>query len=280
MSENELASSYWDRRAEPWARRAAQLESVADPYGQPPMQALALSPGERVLDIGCGPGLTTLAMAELVGPKGAAFGVDISPAMIDAATTRAEAAGADNVTFLVADAETAALGTGFDAVYSRFGVMFFADFEAAFANIASALHPGGRIALSVWGPMHVNPWMTVPTMAAMPVLGATLPPPEADQPGPFALADPERMEHLLSRAGFNGVAVEPVEATRDIAKATAQDEVAMLLEIGPLSEAYTAADSATRARAVAAVEEALAPFATETGWSIPGVARCVTAIKG
>src|SRR5690349_19154631 len=118
---------FWDRRAEAWERRADSLGTPSDAYGIPAMGALPGAPGERVLEIGCGPGTTAVELAERVGPSGEVVAVDISPAMVAAATRRAAAAGITNVRFEAADAQTADLGGPFDAAYSRFGVMFFAD---------------------------------------------------------------------------------------------------------------------------------------------------------
>ena len=181
---------------------------------------------------------------------------------------------------MVADAQTGALGTGFDAVYSRFGTMFFADPAAAFSNIGATLHPGGRFAAAVWGPIEDNPWMFLPTMAASQSLGSVPVIPGPGEPGPFSLADPALVEKLLSGAGFNSITNDVVEGTREIGADTAADDVRALLEVGPLSEVFLAVDAAEQERAVAAVLEILEPHKTETGWSVPGVARCITAIRG
>lgn len=268
---------FWDRRADAWERRADSLNTFSDAYGTPAMDALRVEPGERVLEIGCGPGTTAIELAKRVAPDGEVVGVDISPAMVAAATRRAAAAGSANLRFFATDAQTGDLGQGFDAAYSRFGVMFFLDPVAAFANVGRSLRAGGRLACAVWGPLGDNPWMFVPTLAAGPVLKAELTVPGADEPGPFSLADRDRVASVLSQAGLVDVGVELVEGSRLIGTTTADEDVRMLFEVGPLGEAYEVADEATRAAAVDAVITAVEPYRDGDGWRLPGVSLTVTA---
>jgi SAM-dependent methyltransferase len=268
---------FWDRRAEAWERRADSVSAMSDAYGIPAMDALHVEPGERVLEIGCGPGATAVELAARVGASGEVVAVDISTAMIAAATRRAAAAGVTNVRFEAADAQTADLGGPFDAAYSRFGVMFFADPPAAFANIGSALRPGGRFACAVWSQLGDNPWMFVPTLAAAPVLGTELAIPGPGEPGPFSLADPDHVRTLLAGAGFVDITVDPIAGSRLITDATRDDDVLALLEVGPLGGAYASADEAQRSAAVAAVLAAIEPFREDAGWRLPGSALKVTA---
>jgi SAM-dependent methyltransferase len=268
---------FWDQRAEAWERRADSLGAFSDAYGIPAMDALRLQPGERVLDIGCGPGTTAIEMAARVAPAGEVVGLDISPAMVAAATRRAAAVGATNARFVAADATTADLGDPFDAAYSRFGVMFFPDPPAAFANIGRALRAGGRFACAVWGQLGDNPWMFVPTLAAGPGLGAELSIPGPGEPGPFSLADADHVRALLGDAGFVDVTVDPVVGSRLVTDETADDDVRSLLEVGPLGASYSSADEAQQAAARDAVMAAIAPFREEGGWRLPGAALKVTA---
>src|SRR5437879_4211907 len=129
---------------------------MLEPLGRLAIEALALEPGESVLDIGCGTGATTLALADLVGASGRAVGADVSAPMLEAARRRAS--GRANVAFVEADAQVHAF-SGFDAAFSRFGVMFFADPQAAFRNIARSLRPGGRIAFVCWQPPDRQEWV-------------------------------------------------------------------------------------------------------------------------
>jgi SAM-dependent methyltransferase len=267
----------WDRRAAAWERRADALSAFSDTYGMAAMEALAVGPGERVLDIGCGPGTTTVELAARVAPGGEVTAVDISPAMLEAAARRTATGGVTNVHFLAADAQTEPLGAGFDAAYSRFGVMFFADPVAAFANIGRALRIGGRLACAVWAPLTDNPWMFVPTLAAAGALQAELTVPGPDEPGPFSLADREHAGDVLRRAGFVEITIERVEGSRLITRASADEDVRTLFEVGPLSDAYDTADDRARQQAVSAVVEAIEPYRDGDDWRLPGVALVVSA---
>jgi len=197
---------YWNTGAgEIWAELQEQLDRQTEPLGREALRALAPQPGERILDIGCGCGQSTLQLAERVGPGGEVVGIDISRPMLEVARGRAVAVASDRVEFLEVDAQTGDLGRGrFDAVYSRFGVMFFGDPAAAFANIRAALKAGGRMAFVCWRPMAENPLMRAPMQAAAPLL-PPMPPPDPLAPGPFAFADPERVRRILTEAGFSGV---------------------------------------------------------------------------
>lgn len=277
MSERDSQRDFWDRRADVWERRADSLDVLSDAYGRPAMDALAPQPGERVLDIGCGPGTTALELARRVGRDGEVVGVDISERMVAAARRRAAKAGVTNTRFVVGDAEAGSLGEGFDCAYSRFGVMFFTDPVAAFTNLVRSLRLRGRLGCAVWGPLADNPWMFVPTLAAVPVLQAELTIPGPTEPGPFSLAAPERITTVLGQAGFADVTVERLEGARLITTATADEDLRTLLEVGPLGEAYDAADESMRQEAVAEVIAAIEPYRDGEGWRLPGVAHLITA---
>lgn len=276
---NAEGRDYWDGRAPLWDRRAEAINEFSQQYGAAAMDALAIEPGQRIVDVGCGPGLTTIELGRRVGGDGEVVGADISAVMVAAAARRAETAGLTNVSFIAADAQTDPLGVGFDRVYSRFGVMFFSDPFAAFANLLESLRPGGRLACAVWGPLADNPWMTHPTLAAAPVLGLELPTPQPDQPGPFSLAEPSRATALLDQTGYEDIAVEVVTGFRKISEASARGDLEALLEAGPTANAYVAADEATRQAAIDAVVAIIEPFREDGGWRLPGVAHVLTAVR-
>lgn len=278
MAEASLGErEFWERRADAWERRADEISSFSDAYGGAAIAALAPQAGERILDVGCGPGATTVELAQRVGADGELVGLDIAEGMIGAAKRRAERAGVTNARFVVADAGTDPLDGPFDGVFSRFGVMFFPDPPTAIANIAGALRPGGRLAWAVWGPLFDNPWMFLPTAAAAPHLGFELAIPEAGEPGPFSMADGDQVIDLLTGAGFIDAAAEEVAGERLITTAHGDDEIRMLLEVGPTGDAYNGADAAAQAAAVAAVFEAIEPHRTPVGWRLPGKGLVVSA---
>ena len=165
---NTDAAEFWAGMAPTWVELEDQLEQVGGGPGEWAMDRLSLGPGALVLDVGCGTGRTTLALARRVAPGGQAVGVDISDEMLMRAQEHAEAAGTENVSFVHADAQVHDLGdAAFDAAYSRFGVMFFADPVAAFGNIRRALKPGGSLGFVCWQSVFDNEWMLVPGAAAM-----------------------------------------------------------------------------------------------------------------
>ncbi|TFG97014.1 MAG: class I SAM-dependent methyltransferase, partial [Myxococcales bacterium] len=139
------------------------LDAQIAPLGVAAMEQARPAPGESVLDIGCGCGQTSVQLKERVGPKGSVLGVDISTPMLERA--RARAAGLPNLRFTNADAQTHSFDERFDLAFSRFGVMFFADPVAAFANVHRALRPGGRVAVVCWQGIDRNPWLLVPLRA-------------------------------------------------------------------------------------------------------------------
>ena len=218
------------------------LERFTEDLGRVGIDALAPAAGERVLDVGCGPGSTTIDLAGRVGAGGEVVGLEISPAMVAAAERRAADAGVGNARFVVHDLEQAPLVEGFDIAYSRFGVMFFARPDAAFSNLVASLRPGGRFAAVVWASPLENPWMAITSLSAAGALGVELPPPSLDGPGPFSLSDPDSLVTLLQGAGLVDVGVERTLGRLELHTDSAAFEVASMLRIGPLGDAFTGAD--------------------------------------
>jgi SAM-dependent methyltransferase len=204
---NAAQALYWNESAGPtWVRLQAALDAQIRDVGLAAMAALAPAAGERLLDIGCGCGDTTLELAGRVGAAGKVLGADISAPML--AVARQRAAGLANVSFAQADAQVHPFEP-VDAIYSRFGVMFFADPAAAFANLRRALRPGGRVAFVCWRSPAENPVLTAAMAAAAPLLPEPPPPPDPIAPGPFAFADKDRVAGILRAAGFTNVSIEP-----------------------------------------------------------------------
>jgi SAM-dependent methyltransferase len=269
---------YWNELAGPrWVVQQEALDVQIAPLGRAAMERAALRAGERVLDVGCGCGSTTLELARRVAPGGSVLGIDISTVMLEVARREAERAGETSVRFENADAQTHRFGADFDVLFSRFGVMFFIDPVAGFANLARALRPGGRLAFVCWQALPVNPWMAVPMMAAM--QHVSLPPPPAPgAPGPFAFADPERVRRILEEAGFRDVTLEPYAQKLSIGAGRDLDAtVEFLLGLGPAAAALRDASEETLARVRAAVREALGPYWTDAGVSMDSASWLVTA---
>ncbi|CAB5067740.1 unannotated protein [freshwater metagenome] len=198
-SSNEEQAKYWSEEGGlSWVRDQQLFDLMLSPFNTQLRQRLNLQSGERVLEIGCGFGTTALDLAQ----SGAAVhGVDISPPMIERAQERAREVHVD-ATFLVADAQEDPLGGPYDAAFSRFGVMFFADPVRAFRNIASSMRPNGRLAFVCWQPLERNPWINAAVTVLSDLLEDPPPPAAGDAPGPFAFADPDRTSALLAEAGW------------------------------------------------------------------------------
>jgi SAM-dependent methyltransferase len=208
-------ATYWSDQAAAWVELEDHLEALGGAFGQAAMARLDLRPGQRVLDVGCGTGVTTEELARAVGPSGEVVGIDISGAMLTRARDRTDWSALARVEFVEADAQVADLGGGFEAVFSRFGVMFFDDPLAAFTNLRGALVPGGRLAAAVWQDLFANEWVAVPGLAVVSVTGE-MPEVDPDGPGPFSMAAPAVVERLLGAAGFVEVSVEPAEQVVEV----------------------------------------------------------------
>ena len=207
---NAQQAEFWSQLAPTWLEFEDQLEVVGGPPGQLAMDRLELLPGQRVIDLGCGSGRTTVELAARVSPRGAVTGVDISAEMLARARERAARLHVANAEFVHADVQVHDLGeASFDAAYSRFGVMFFADPVAAFGNIRRALRPGGLLSFTCWQSVFEDEWMLIPGAAVAEVTGALPPMPGPDEPGPFSLADPDRVRAVLDAAGSGSIAIAP-----------------------------------------------------------------------
>jgi len=195
----------WDGpEGEHWALHHERFDATISPHHGVLITAAAFAPGERVLDIGCGNGLSSRDAARAVGPSGSVLGVDLSGPMLAVAAQLAEEEGLDNVRFERGDAQVQSFEPGaYDLVISRFGVMFFLDPVAAFTNIASALHPGGRAAFLVWQSVAANEWVSAMRDAL--AVGRDLPVPPPGAPSPFGLADTDFTRGVLTEAGFTDI---------------------------------------------------------------------------
>lgn len=260
---------------EHWATNADRYTRMLAGFGDIVTAAAAYRDGERVLDVGCGNGDLSLLAARAVGPAGLVRGVDLSPAMVAVATTRAAAAGVDRVAFTIADAATFAPDpAAFDVMVSRFGVMFFPDPAAAFGHLRSLLAPGGRLVFVCWQDLFANEWMIVPGAAVAEVL--PLPAGDPTAPGPFAFADRDRLTGILRTAGFGDIAAETAGASMWMGE-DADDAVAFLQTTGLGRALFADADPSLVEEALGRARDALVPHTTPAGVVLDGSAWLVTA---
>ena len=259
--------AYWNG---PGGRRWTDRQDVHDEFLAPIADMLyaraRLAPGERVIDVGCGCGLTTLEIADRLGAEGRAIGLDVSEPMLARARQRAPAGAA--VEFVLADATSHEFAPAWaNLLFSRFGVMFFADPVLSFANLRKGLARGGRVVFACWREPRLNPWQMIPLKAAC-KHAPRLPDIGREDPGPFAFADDARVRRILDQAGFDAIALTPVELELDIAAGRGfEAALAISLQIGAAGRALEGQSEALRAAAAAEIAAALAPH--RRGMSVP-----------
>jgi SAM-dependent methyltransferase len=269
-------AAYWNGPGgEGWLAAYDRIQRSLGEIGELVLSAAAPRPGEHVIDIGCGTGGTTMALARAVGATGHVLGVDISETLVAAARAHR----VDNATFVVGDAATHPFKEkSYDLVFSRFGVMFFGDPVAAFRNIHRALKPAGRLAFVAWRTPQENPWGTVPLRAAQPFL-PPLPRPGPEDPGQFSFGDRARVERILTQAGFHALKLEPFDRSIWMGN-TIAEIVAGAGRFGPLARAFANAEPAAIDKAKQAIAETLKPHEGPQGVHLPGAGWLVTANAG
>ncbi|MEO6742920.1 MAG: class I SAM-dependent methyltransferase [Caldimonas sp.] len=248
-----------------WATMQTEIDRIVRPFGDAALKAAAACPGERVVDIGCGCGDTSIELARSVGDRGSVLGVDVSRPMLDVARARATQERLDGMlSFVDADASSAALPSGQDLLYSRFGVMFFDQPTQAFTHMRHALRTGGRCVFVCWRTPSDNPWAMTPLVAARKALNVTPAPTDPTTPGPFAFADGARLRRILADAGFQRIALDRFD-TSVIVGPSLRAATEGSLRMGPTARLAREVGPQHSATILRAVESALAPFAGADG---------------
>lgn len=270
QSPNADQADYWSTSGQSWATHQAAMDTLLSE----PLKALAAlsapRPGEQVLDVGCGTGASALALSDYVGPSGRVTALDIAAPLLDMARARGQAEGRSNIDYLLADAQTHAFAPdSFDLVFSRFGVMFFDDPVAAFANLRRATRLGGRLAMLCWQGATENPWFMLPMKVAMDRLGRPEPM-DPHAPGPMAFKDIDRVTGILRDAGWSAVEGQPIEVDL-IPPQTLSAAADMATTIGPATRLMHEKNGTEEDLAAiqAGCAAAFAPFQAENGLRIP-----------
>ncbi len=262
---NEDQIAFWSgSQGEKWVRLHKRIDAMLDPFGRAVQDRLDVARGSHALDVGCGSGGTSFALADAVGPEGSVTGIDVSRPMLQRATARASTIPELNLRFIEADAQHHPLPAGrFDVLMSRFGVMFFDDPVAAFANLHAATKPGGRLGFAAWRDRRDNPWATTPARVVRPYV--ELPPtPAPNSPGQFGFADADFVADVLGRAGWDDVAIERFDTEVAVGRDPA-DAADFLIEMGPAGPALAEAGAEIRQKARDDLHAALAPQARPGG---------------
>ena len=270
--------AYWNGPGgQHWTARQEAQDKLLASVSESLIDRAKVRAGERIVDIGCGCGSTTIALAETVGPEGHVLGVDISALML--ARARELAPKDAPVEFVLADAMVHHFqAASADLLISRFGVMFFADPVRAFLNVRNALRSEGRLTFACWREPRENPWLMTPLQAVyehvpkLPLVGP-------DEPGPFAFASKQRVEHILSEAGFIRIRMEQCDLSLDVAVGGGLDAaVQTALEIGPASRALEGQSPDAVEAATRSIRKALARFTKGQSVVLPASIWIVTAL--
>lgn len=269
--------AYWNGPGgQRWADRQQSQDILLAPVANLVIERARPTAGERVIDVGCGSGAISIALAQKVGPTGHVLGIDISGPML--ARARQIAPAGLPVEFVLADATVYPFApASFDLLVSRFGVMFFADPALSFANLRKALKPSGRLAFACWREPRENPFFMTPLQAVY-KHAPKLPPQGPEDPGPFAFASEARVQRILGEAGFTGIAMEPCNLSLDVAVGRGLDAAVQgALEIGPAARALAEQPPEVVTAATQSIREALTPFARGQMVPLPAAIWIVTA---
>ena len=261
--------------SERWVALQPEFDRALRGFGEAAIERLRLSSGERVLDVGCGAGDSTLAIARRVGETGQVVGLDVSEPLLCLAKARASKL--SQTSFVREDAAEARFPVPFHAAFSRFGVMFFTDPVATFRNLGRALAPAGRLAFCCWRALSDNPWCDLPFQAARRVLPDEPFSIVPRAPGPFAFEEPDYVRQILSDAGFLHISVETVTLPVLLGEHGLDQAAEILLRIGPTSRLLQNASDEQRARAKEAILSLLAVENDPEKVTLPGSAWVVTA---
>ena len=239
-----------------WVASRTALDQMFQPLEDQLVEAVSAQRAQHVLDVGCGTGSTTLAIARQLGANGSCLGIDISAPMLQTARERAQRE-TTPARFVCADAQTYAFQpAAFDMIVSRLGVMFFDDPVAAFTNLRSAARDGAALCFIAWRGPADNPFMTAAERAAAPLL-PNLPPRKPGAPGQFAFADRSRVTCTLAASGWTDIDIQPVDVACTLPE---RELVPYLSRLGPVGLALQEADSQTRTRVIDAMRTAFEPY--------------------
>jgi len=247
-----------------WVAMQREIDRIVVPFGDAALKVAAPQPGERVIDIGCGCGDTSIEIARIVGEAGAVFGIDVSQPMLEVARSRGALTNWTHLSFRDGDASEADLPINTDLLFSRFGVMFFRHPSQAFSHLRKSLRTGGRCVFICWRAPRDNAWAMAPLSAARTAMGVIPTPADPDAPGPFSFADEERLRAILSGAGFGVIDVQRFDVALSLG-ATPRSAAEGAVQIGPVSRFVREVGVEHLPVILDAVERTLVPLAASDG---------------
>lgn len=274
---NEQQRNRWNGiDGEFWTREQDRLDRMLAPVTRPLLAFAAPVAGSTVIEVGCGCGTLAIELARLIGRSGRLVAIDVSEPMLAVAKEHLRAF--ENTSCLLGDAAELPLRElNAELIVSRFGVMFFGDPVAAFANLATGLAPGGRLRFACWRPIEENPWLRVPLQAVYEHV-PRLPPPAPEEPGPFAFGDTDRVTRILTMAGFTTPAFTPLDITIEMAPDGTLDDAALQATgTGPARKALEGQPDKIRNDALESIRRAFASYNSDTGVKLPGAVWLVGA---
>jgi SAM-dependent methyltransferase len=275
---------YWNGEAgRRWAERDDFMARLLAPLADALLDYAGIEGSQRALDIGCGGGSQSVALAQRLGAGASVLGVDISTPLLEVARRKTDSVGSGHarLDFLQADAaDYAFAAASFDLLFSRFGVMFFTDPETAFSNLRQALRPDGRLVFCCWQSLADNDWVRIPLQAALPHVPAPVIP-DPSEPGPFAFADADRVRRILQSSGFCAIEIHSHRPRINFGESpSVLDSAREITLIGPVSRLVIEQPAKTLEAVYASVAEALEPFYQQGQLSLPGAVWFVSAKAG
>jgi SAM-dependent methyltransferase len=237
MANNQDQIEYWNGPAgQRWVTFQEDFDRLIGVFGEAALAQLGVGPGARVLEVGCGAGTSLLEIARRIGPGGTLVGVDISRPLVERARERVSARAAElgvTLQIVLGDAASYRAESNFQALFSRFGVMFFDEPRLAFTHLRGLLAPGGHLCFACWRALGDNPWCALPLRATLRVLPALAQSPDPRAPGPFAFAERDYVHEILKHAGFADIDFAPFDASVDLGTRGLEGAVDQALRIGP-----------------------------------------------
>ena len=262
---NQEQKEFWnEKKGKIWVSLESNIDKMLGPLGHHAIKILNPKSGEKILDIGCGTGSTSQSLSKLVGENGLITGIDISEPILRFAKNQLDNRNIKNIDFIQEDAQTFNLSNfNYDAIFSRFGIMFFEDPFFAFKNIKKSLNSRGRITFICWSNREENDWITLSSKVASQFL--ELPPKNNPrEPGPFAFEEYSYIKEILTKSGWKNINIKNHKENIIVGK-TLDHAAAFLSKMGPMSVPFENSNEKTKAKVIEALKECYSKYLIPKG---------------